>query len=740
MKDLVHSPASTQLSVIVPFRADPSSPYLVERLEGLCKCFKNTREVEFIVIDSGSPTELRKNISSICEENGVRYIHHDTAGQVFSIGAARDYGVTHATGRAVTFLDVDLRFSDDFFDRLVRFMSSYGISRQKKKFFTVPCLYLTQEGTDEFLASCEDQRMLDFYLRWLDGDNHAIQNMAPCSSVMVVDRLHYLSVGGHRPEFRGHGYEDFELYHRLMVEEGALPRARDYYHDTKTWDTATYRGFRSQLSLLGRHAMMANIFVIHLWHPRPRSNSFYANLAANREIWLEFFRKFDSNRQHPSPLVSTGARFGKFIMFGKPRTAPADCLKDVLPILGEVLFVNEQDFVDDEMRLLDADLAALIEQHGVQAMLFPNPYANPARLEVYDWCRRTGFPYLCWERGALPDSWFFDNRGFNFDSASYAEQNWQRDLTSDERSAVIRYINEVLTGANTLERQGLRISGEGLAAKLRVGGRKVLFVPLQRPSDTVIRHFAGGVGSQEAFLEFIDEAAEKLNRRGWVVLCKKHPLESEVPTLQHAQLVPDDTHFIDLLELADAVAVINSGVGVYAAMMGKPCYVFGNAFYAFQGINQCASAVDPAAFCSQVTSSYTVDMERVYQFIHYLRNDFYSFGRPSTKIRQEKDGSLRNITTGIDFYEIRIPGMHPVIYQRPEERRISTGSPLFERFRLDLEQEGNREKIAVRETAVTRRKDKWAAKLRKLFRDPHAFFGDSRVQFLRPLRFAFPRR
>ncbi len=730
------------LSVIVPFRADPNSPYLLTRLEEQCQSFPRHDVIEFIVVDSGSAPGSRKECEDVCTRHGVSYLYHESESQTFSIGAARDFGVCHAKGRAITFLDVDLRVADDFWDRLLQLMASFGISKHKKRFFAVPCLYLTQEGTEEFIASDTRTRALDFYLRWLDGDNQAVQTMAPCSSVMVVDRLHYLSVGGHRPEFRGHGYEDFELYHRLIGEEDVLPRAVDYYHDAKTWDTATYRGFRAQFSLLGRHALMANLFVVHLWHPRPKVSSFYGNMSANRTIWMDFFKEFDKTGKHPGPLLDKEAQYKKILYFGFPETNSTRCLQDISPLLGSSVFVNEFDFIDEDGQMLESEFDFMIRNLGIEAILFPNPYGNPARLKIYHWCRRSGLPYIVFERGALADSWFLDDHGFNADSDSYSMPNWRHELTPTQRNDAIQYIRISLTGASTLEKQGARVGGEGLAARLNTGGKKVLFVPLQRPSDTVIRYFAGDLESYEAFLRFIDQAALELKRQGWVVLCKKHPLETESLPLQYAQYVPEDTHFIDLLELADAVALINSGVGVYAMMAGKPCFIFGEAFYAFEGINQRASAADPKDFCRQLSEPFAVDMEDVYRFIHFLKNSFYSFGVSRNNIRKESDGSLRNITTGIDFYEIRIPGRPPVVYAPQGRPKLGTAAPIFERFRLDFVQRKKTAPAPVKllsavvKDPITKRAAKW----RKLRCDPHAFFRDAKQPALRALRFLFPRK
>jgi predicted glycosyltransferase involved in capsule biosynthesis len=730
------------LSVIVPYRADPDLPYLQVRMEEQCASFPVRDDIEFIVVDSGSNAASRAWNRATCERHGVRYLYHDSEGQTFSIGEARDFGVCHARGRAITFLDVDLRMSQDFWPRLLGLMASFGISAEKKRFFAVPCLYLTQEGTEEFVRADPATRAQASYLRWLDGDTQAIQNMAPCSSVMVVDRLHYLSVGGHRPEFRGHGYEDFELYHRLIGEEDVLPRAADYYTDAKSWDSATYTGFRAQFSLLGRYALLSNLFVIHLWHPRPKNVSFYGSMSVNRTIWLDFFKEFDAKREHPEPLVDRTRPAGKLLFFGPPRGNSARCLRDVFPLLGDRIYVSEQDFADDAGQLLLAEFEAMIRSHGVTRIVFPNPYGNELRLKIYQWCRSTGFPYLCFDRGALADSWFLDARGFNADSGSYARERWDRELSPDERAEAISYIRQALSGANTLEKQGDRIGGDALAARLQTGGKRVLFVPLQRPSDSVIRYFAGAWKTYDEFLRFIDDAAKELKHQGWIVLCKKHPLETESLPLQQAVYAPDDTHFIDLLELCHGVALVNSGVGVYAMMMGKPCFVFGHAFYAFEDVNQTTAAGDVAEFCRQLQRGAAVNMETVYRFVHYLKQTLYSFGRSRTKLVQEADGSMRNATTTIDFYEVRLPGAAPVIYPALPRPRITAAAPLFERFRLDLLQSAGRAGAAAGAsgTGIREPKKRLAAKWAKLKRDPQAFFRDSKHAALRPLRWLFPRR
>ncbi|WP_230472303.1 glycosyltransferase, partial [Kingella kingae] len=283
------------LSVIIPFRCETeSTEHLLLRLKDLCAELVQAKQerIEFMVVDSGSSPRYQQQCMAICQEYNIRYLYHDTLGKAFSIGACRDFGVQHAHGRAVSFLDVDLRVAPDFWDRLLNLMQAWGISKYKKSFLAIPCLYLTQEGTTEFIAAEPETKFTDFYLRYLQGDKQVIENLAFCSSVMIVERSHYLSVGGHDLAFRGHGYEDFELYHRLLCEEDIIPKSQDYYLDQKTWNTATYKGFRSHLAIIGRPAMMMNLFVVHLWHPRPKDTSFYSpkSLTENRTIWEDKFK------------------------------------------------------------------------------------------------------------------------------------------------------------------------------------------------------------------------------------------------------------------------------------------------------------------------------------------------------------------------------------------------------------------------------------------------------------------
>jgi len=409
----------------------------------------------------------------------------------------------------------------------------------------------------------------------------------------------------------------------------------------------------------------------------------------NGHALAEAMRRFDESLVHPAPLIASESRDKSFLFLGSDNSNSCRTLRDVFPLLGKPIITSEYHFFDEEAGRLDTSkLRRALEDGRVDRILFPNPYRNSARLSILSWCRENEFPFVVFERGALPDSWYFDNSGFTADSRSYSRENWDHELTSAQIEGVSSYVDLCLSGRNTLEAQGDLVGASILSSELATRNNKVLFVPLQRPSDTVTVHLAGPAKSFRDYLVFIDACAERLSDFGWIVLCKRHPWENHSPPLRFARYVDPNTNFLDLLAMCDAVALMNSGVGVYAMMASKPCYVFSEAFYTFPGLNEKMESLDLDGFIDRISCGLTVDRQRMFRFIHFLRNRFYSFGRGRFASWLDEDGSTRKVTTSIDFYEIRLPQLGTRIYSEPSVAKIPTSAPLFEQFRLSLDMNG----------------------------------------------------
>jgi hypothetical protein len=282
------------------------------------------------------------------------------------------------------------------------------------------------------------------------------------------------------------------------------------------------------------------------------------------------------------------------------------------------------------------------------------------------------------ERGALPDSVYHDKSGFLSDGDSYSFEKWDRPLEKAEIDATLRYIADIRAGDKMLEAQGARGDLVELKEKLKLRrGQRLLLVPFQQPNDTVVRYFSGRTNFQQ-FHELIRNLVGALGDH-WVVVYRRHPSERDLAPIPGA-IDGSDYNLYDLLELTHSVALINSGVGIYGMMYGKPVYVFGEAWYAFDGIAKTVEDHAPEAVARQIMTGYDVDFGRVLQFIHYLRYEFYSFGRMDSRRVTTSDGGQITATRAIDYYELD-GWSGETRYLLPFDKRIGTNSPLFDRYR-----------------------------------------------------------
>jgi hypothetical protein len=110
----------------------------------------------------------------------------------------------------------------------------------------------------------------------------------------------------------------------------------------------------------------------------------------------------------------------------------------------------------------------------------------------------------------------------------------------------------------------------------------------------------------------------------------------------------------DLLELCDAVALVNSGVGLLASLFNKPVYYFGKSYYAHPGINRHVQSAT-ALFLNAVRNPVQFDAEVRDRLIHHLTKRVYSFGKFETELVRQKEGHLINVTRQIDFYDLKLP-------------------------------------------------------------------------------------
>jgi len=655
-----------KLTVAIPVRWSDERTDILERIAYPNLDGAIPAEVGFLVVDDGSPTELARSLRETCERLDFDYLRLDTGHLPFSIGRARNAAAQHGKSPYLMFQDADLMPYPGFYADVLRECAVAGLDASADNFLMIGVIYLTREATEKFLATEPALRRQTFIHHLLVDDKTAIEKFSTGTSVTVWRRDYFLASGGNDAEFNGWGYEDLEYATRAIRRRKLFPLPSEFALDYRNFQSIVeYKGWKSIYRLFGDLTFQKGIVMFHAWHPVEPDSRYMAARTRNRKLFEDKMAAFRDKGQEPDPLPMAGT--GKSLVM---RENPWVVNRWATPFLGELVHI-EEDFLDPQTFL------HFLTESGFSRVIFHNPYANDAVHALYRRVREACFPYMVIERGALPGSVFFDPNGFNADSDSYHARHWDHPLTAEERAATRTYIENSLIDDASLEEQPARIGPIALRRKLKITrGKKVLVAFLQRPSDTVIRHFCGPIGSYENFIRLLARLPYSLPS-DWVLVVKQHPLET-APAGVFGAYGGDQANTTDLLEMSDAMITINSGVGVQGIMHGKPVLHCGDAFYGWPGI---ARQVTDEEQVNAALRGFTPDAEKTERFLNYLVNRFYSFARFTTRRVAWEDGNFMTATTAIDYHVLRVPGHAEMRRTIRDKVEVPATSILFDRYR-----------------------------------------------------------
>ncbi|MFJ4292387.1 glycosyltransferase [Cupriavidus sp. NPDC089707] len=655
-----------KLTVAIPVRWASERSDLLDRLSFARMDTDLPEEVEILVVDDGSPLDLAGRLASECARYGYSYYRLQTEHLPFSIGRARNAAAQCGLSDYIMFQDVDLMPYTGFFRDVLREAIINGLDDSVDNFLMFGVIYLTESATKEFRDTEPELRRQKYIQLLLQNNKTAIEKFSTGTSVTVWRRDYFLATGGNDPEFNGWGYEDLEYACRAIRRRKKFPLPSEFTLDYRNFQTITeYKGWKSIYRLFGDMTFQKGMVLFHAWHPVEPKSDYMAAKAKNRQLFERKLGDFRDKGIEPDPLPMLGS--GKSLVL---RSNPWVTNRWAAPFLGEIVHIDEDYLPSDTF-------IEFLRSSGFSRVVFHNPYANERLKALYDAVRENGFPFIVVERGALPDSVFFDPHGFNADSVSYATEKWDHELKNGKRTATLQYMQRAMTDDESLEAQSPRQGAAVLRKKLKISrGKKVLVAFLQRPTDTVIENFMGPMETYENFMRLLARLPYAL-RQDWVLLVKQHPLEVDVIDIPGAINV-DQCNTKDLLELCDGMIAVNSGVGVLGIMFGKPVLHCGDAFYSNPSF---ARQVLNESDVVRALNEFKPDYEKAIRFISYLINDFYSFGRFKARKVKWHDGSFMTATTEIDFYELRYPGKKELKRELRDTVEVSSESILFDRYR-----------------------------------------------------------
>lgn len=626
------------LTVIIPIRTSDTYD-LVERIKYRSLDESAGDGVSFLVVDYGSKDSDGELIRDVCRNLKFDYVYTRVNDYSFSAGAARNLGAQYARTKYIMHEDVDLFPYKGYYNDLLKEIILQDLDSNWKKFITVPAIYLSEEATESMLVRGVDRSELVH--KYLTGHKD-IWTVLPASSVILVNRHYYLSIGGYNPAFNGWGLEDLEYAFRLVHagSEFMPPHDNRFLVEGGYASFSAYRGWRTRFRLHGDLLMRKSIFAVHAYHPRDSVWFNPERHALNKSIYDVSVKRVEEGSYRLTPLRDLNK--GSSLIFGRGTFAYNDAL---LPLWGDLHVKGYQYFTEKSV-------LEYIRENHIDRVIFTNPYANEERTRTYNAIRSAGVKFYVVERGALPDSMFIDETGFCCESTKYKREHWP-ELTLERRSRVEAYIAREMSNDIALEKQGDRIGADDLREKLGIpSSKKVLFIPFQSRSDTTVNYFAGSIGSFDNFVDLARDVTRRLSS-DWVVIFKNHPLSGvseDIPGAVNA----DFAHIKDLINISSYVLLMNSGVGVVSALFGKPVIYTAQAFYADDGLNRHAASSDDVI--NIINDGFNVvELSRL-KFISYLIEDFYSFGKFTTEERNYTDNAKLTITTNIDYYRVNLDG------------------------------------------------------------------------------------
>lgn len=694
------------LTIVLPIRVSEDRKDIIQRLGYIEQNGPLPKEIQILVVDDGSPIHISEEIITFCKNKNHSYLRLDTQLLPISMARARNAAAVSIDTRYVLFQDVDLLPYEGFYQDMMKEVHISKMNSVDDEFIMFGVIYLTKEASEEFFNTEPSIRKHKFIQYYLENRKDKVEKFSTGTSVVVFNRYHYLMHGGNSEDFEKWGYEDLEMMCRVAYSRMKFPRPEAYQLDYKSFSTIhEYKGWKSLYRLFGDMTFMKGMIMFHSWHPVNHDGDYKLGSTKNRILFEQKMRDFNGLQIEPNalPMYENGSTL---ILKSNPWTLN----RQIMPLWGDV------SYEDGDSLSLD-DFKNLISNKQFSRIVFFNPYANENVLAIYQHCRKFNIPYIIVERGALRDSIFFDPNGFNADSISYDAKYWDKPISEEHYSNLIKYISDERLLDDSLEQQSKRLGADKTKHNLKIPqNKKVLFVPLQRPSDTVIKYFSGRIGNFDNFTQLVAQVADRTSSE-WVVVVKRHPLEVETPEIP-GTINADNVNVKDLLDIADKTLLINSGVGVLSLLWGVEVLHAGQAFYGQDGVSKNCSTLDEVLD----GLNWKHNSEKVSRFLSYLINDFYSFGKFTTRVvpLANKEG-LISATTHINFYQIRLPFYKNINLPYRVKAEISFESPLFDRYKGN----GNSIKVGEKESKKIRNKGDMKDKIRKLKRNPTAFFLDS---------------
>ncbi len=288
------------LTVIIPVRSI-SSRNISKRLSFcVSDSLLDREQIDFIVVDDGSPLEDQRQHDSVCLEQGIRYHYIDSRNANVNMARARNAGVSLARTKYIMFMDVDLYPYPGYYHDLLKEIEVQKLDEHPDDLIMTGVIYLSKkEGVETFFNMEPEKRKRYFLDACTEKNSRPIEKISTGTSVTLMHRERYLELGGYDERFEQWGYEDLEFNLRAMYYSDKFPLPKDFTKDIKSFsDIDVYRGWKSMYKLYGDITFKKDIVLFHIWHEVDRESNYAKGYEQNRQ---QFVKKITAMSKEARP-------------------------------------------------------------------------------------------------------------------------------------------------------------------------------------------------------------------------------------------------------------------------------------------------------------------------------------------------------------------------------------------------------------------------------------------------------
>ncbi len=265
---------------------------------------------------------------------------------------------------------------------------------------------------------------------------------------------------------------------------------------------------------------------------------------------------------------------------------------------------------------------AVIREKAPDAVCIWGVKYRPALLALAARTQQVAIIYL--ENGVLPYTTAVDQRGTNADNSLPHEAAFYRNL-----SAVA-----ATDSSTSLEVRKAVPGKHGHDKGLAILPQRYIFAPFQVDSDTQILMQSPWIRDMREFFTVLVSVFKQLDDPQLHLIFKEHPSSaSEYPDLHRAATSEERIHIVnnrltqDLIEHAESVVTINSGVGVESLLFNRPVIVMGRAFYRIPDLVMTADSEAELLQALHNIRTFSTDQLLRRNFLHYLETEYLVPGK-----------------------------------------------------------------------------------------------------------------